>query len=460
LIVCLVGACWLLLVITLNNANTVFCWLQVPNARGTHLVRCVVEHTAKLLVEMQQMPFRNLVGVPDTVVGLDAKKERLVQLLADDSSRRMVLLHGMAGIGKTTLAKIVFNELHKTYPTVPCCFLTLDEELEGGGIVQAQLRLLLKLAHLDKAELRVAEEGCMLLAEKLQGRKVLLVVDNVWGSQLDLLLPNGLVKEVLGEGSMVLVTSRESTAADSFGPQAVVKEMEMECLSDQEALELFCKYAYHGSTSPPPSDAAAVKQVVARCGGLPMAVEVVGRHLGALRTNKHVALNSISKALPHAFGKVKAGAHKTLFAALELSWSALDEGEQEALLDIVWFLRGREWELVETYCESDYGALDRLCELGLVKQHCKANTSGNVGGVVAAVHDTVVEFCKAHVQLQRGQRVKLRMEGAPLASCLAKVGHAWQAWYELWYPVSVGMAHPLCPGARWQLRAQPLFTQP
>jgi hypothetical protein len=342
----------------------------------------VVEDTGRLLWELGEMPTESKVEVPDVVVGLDARVGEMVQLLTAGRSSHMALLHGMGGIGKTTLARIVFNKLHGKDPTVPCCFVGLEPGTNKDGIVAVQRHILKKLG--NGADVFSAEEGRKELAAQLGSKKVLLVVDNVWDDQLEQLLPRGIM-EVLGEGSSVLVTSRDLRAVHSFkGAELVHAEL----LSEEEAVQLLCRHAYAGSSSPPAAEAEQVKRVVERCGGLPMALEVVGRHLGQ-STNRQRVFGDMENSLSSAFRKDKAlrrDGERTLFAALKLSWKELDAEEQEALLDIVWFLKGLPWEVVESHCGS--GDLARLWRFGLVKQ---APTEEMYR---IEVHDTIVAFCR------------------------------------------------------------------
>jgi hypothetical protein len=252
----------------------------------------------------------------------------------------------------------------------------------------------------DGKQPRNAEQGRKMLARRLGGRTVLLVVDNMWGDQLEMLLP-GDILEVLAESSMVLATSRESAAADAF----VGKETtDARLLSGSESLQLFCQHAY-GSTEPPADDQEQVRGAVARCGGLPMALEVVGRHLRLSRDRRGV-FKEVEAAFASAYAKDRAerkDGERTLFAALRLSWDALDAEEQEALLDIAWFLNGRNSDWVAAHC--GYGVLDRLCRLGWVTRwlagydwrfHCFT--------YVATVHDTISELCRSDVGISRHPR--------------------------------------------------------
>jgi hypothetical protein len=388
--------------------------LQVASRRDTLLAELVVHDTAKLLEAMNKMPFLKPQETPRIMVGLEGAQEpnsnkvRVMSLLTDKRNRSMVLLHGMGGIGKTTLAKVVFNELQRGITTTPCCFVRLDPSMKDPDqVVPKQREILKQLAQMENAGIATAEEGRQLLSGvatggKLEGQKMLLVVDNVWGSQLEWLLPESFMEQLV-EGSMVLVTSREVTAAQGFRDR--VKEVEMGCLSEEQSLELFCKHAYKCS-SPPDGEEEMVRGVVRRCGGLPMAVEVVGRHLAATRV-KDTFWDNLEAALPRVFRKERSGrkeTESTLFGALMLSWEALDDEEKESLQDIVWFFQGAPWAHLESYCK--YGVLECLTSKGLVKRSAQYDKRYCCYRV--HVHDTIASFCKSvNLPDQPGQRVEL-----------------------------------------------------
>jgi DNA polymerase III delta prime subunit len=347
----------------------------------------VVEHTVKLLAGMGKLPTDSMEALPKIMVGLEGKVEALMKKLKGDEGRSsMVLLHGMGGIGKTTLAKAVFNELHGSDPALPCCFVQLEPGLGEADISERQRHLLKDLAHVTNPMVHTTAAGRKELARALQGKRVLMVVDNVWGVQLELLLSRSMLQD-LCLGSMVLVTSRESGAAKGFD---AVKKAEADFLSELDAMQLLCQHAY-GSSMPPAAEEQQVKGVLARCGGLPMALEVVGSHLRQCSSRQRF-FNDLSNALADAYKHDPAermdGA-RTLFAALRLSWKALDAEQQEALLDITWLLKGQPWEVVEACC--GYGVLDRLCRFGLVKQQGSTHIRGEL---VVAAHDTIVAFCQ------------------------------------------------------------------
>jgi hypothetical protein len=355
-----------------------------------------VADTVRLLCDMGQMPTSSKVEEPGIKVSLEAKVARVVQLLTAQSNG-MVLLHGMGGIGKTTLARAVFNQLHASNPTLPCCFLGLDPDTQVDKITKKQKQLLKDLAHIKPDTLNDVEVGRRMLAEKLRGRRVLLVVDNVWGDRLRFLLPVDIM-QLLGGGSMVLVTSREQAAARQQG----ATEEEMECLPKKHAMELFCKYAFPEHATTPSSWeehvsgspwALQISAALDLCAGLPMALEVAGRYFAECKESGELP-NSLQKAFRQQMaGRMEK--EKSLFGALRLSWQILAPEEQEALLDIALILKGAPWDWVQHHCGAS--VLGRLCRLGLVKQqHDEWAYHGEYASAPkaqVAVHDTVSFLC-------------------------------------------------------------------
>jgi hypothetical protein len=391
-------------------SNIATAWLQVGNARGTLLVRRVVDKTAELLAAKGQLATSKSEELPRILVGMDARRDGMVQAVqAAAAARSMVLLHGMGRIGKTTLAKAVFNQLHSMDRTVPCHFARLHSGMkEPSDVLPHQVELLKQLAGMDAPSVTSADNGCKTIADALKGKKVLLVVDDVWGGQLGWLLPEDLMV-LLGQGSMVLVTSRDRAAAHSFGKVSGLVVEQLGCLPEHESLELFCRHAY-SSCTPPDSEREEVQDAVNQCGGLPGALEVVGKHVSTLddgNDGRQRFLDDVEGGLCAVYAE-----EGSLFQLLGKSWDVLNPGEQRAtLLDIVWFLQGQRVSWLEAYC--GYQLLGRLEDLGLVQQHLDSATTY---GARVDVHCALSSFCKHSRATCSSQRRQLGADHPPNTS--------------------------------------------
>jgi GTPase SAR1 family protein len=362
---------------------------------ATDLVPKLVDQTVRLLAAGGNLPTSKHEALPEITVGLDEKAEEVLRLLAG-SSKHMLLLHGMGGIGKTTLAKAVFNQLYDMDVTAPCCFLKLDSSPDW---VVEQAKLLLALAH-KGTKPRDESHGLQLLAQQLKGKKVLLVVDNVGHDPLKNLLPEGIM-DVLAGGSTVLVTSCSRNESVK-GFEACIK-YEVELLPRTHSLQLFRRH-YASSSHSAPADllAAATKweaAVLDRCDGLPKALEVVGKHLGEPGRNPQGfdAFHQVYKAGKGCVFDVIQSSWAALASSSQLAASVLDD-RQETLLDIVRFLmKTQPWELVDCYC--GYEVLPTLEDMGLVQPGVlspEALPGSRGSGRCVKVHNTIVEFCEAY----------------------------------------------------------------
>lgn len=109
----------------------------------------------------------------------------------------------------------------------------------------------------------------MLLAKHLGLRKALIVLDDAYVSQLELLLPQqgGLWK--FHPESIVVITSRDRHALEQHG----VFVFRVDLLPDELAVQLFAAHAFPAGRQAKAFDSLA-PEIIKRCGGLPLTLKV------------------------------------------------------------------------------------------------------------------------------------------------------------------------------------------
>jgi hypothetical protein len=419
-------------------SNGFCCCLQFRGDAG--MVEAVVDVVIPYLRAAGRAVVRQPeVQLPAHTVGVEQRREELV---ADLRQYGMVLLHGMGGIGKTTLANAAYDLLSKTEFAADCCVrMSFHADMRADRILEQQKVALLQLLGTSDAAKKLVRSvidtqmGRIELAKALRGKKVLLLVDNVWGSQLLDALPSDILSIVADSQSMVLVTSRDAAAAEDFQPAPRVQEMAG--LTDADALRLFTTLAFGAGASSPPADRAAiVAEVVPRCGGLPFAVEVTAKQL---RDRPIGDWRRWEAQLRQAFQSQKANRpdqEKTLLAALRVSYDHLEPAERQFLLDVAFLVRycgrsshlsretqrntkaegdverahqdakaegdverahqdakvvGFSWDVLRAYCGHE---LDVLLSRGLVQ---RVDSGHHLYGHVANLHDSVMALCFGHL---------------------------------------------------------------
>ena len=141
-------------------------------------------HEAKFIKEIIKDVLNKLdpkyLDVPELLVGMDRLSRNIFDFLSTATHDvRIVGIHGMPGIGKTTIAQVVFNQL--CYEFEGSSFLSdvNERSKQVNGLVPLQKRLLHDILNQDVANFDCVDRGKVLIKERLRRKRVLVVADDV-----------------------------------------------------------------------------------------------------------------------------------------------------------------------------------------------------------------------------------------------------------------------------------------
>ncbi|XP_048604325.1 probable disease resistance protein At1g58390 [Brassica napus] len=234
------------------------------------------EYMQSLLVKEREMRQTFSRDEEDHLVGLERNIQILVGYLLEEDISQVVSIIGMGGIGKTTLARQVFN--HETIKShfQGLAWVCVSQQFERKCLWQTILRQLLPECDVSKMM-----EGELLekIVRVLETQKALIVIDDIWREG-----DWDLIKHVFlpRKGWKVLLTSRNEEVAIHADKQCVT--FKPECLTFEDSWDLFQRIAF------PIKDTTEFKiekdmkeigmEMIRHCGGLPLAIKVLGALLG------------------------------------------------------------------------------------------------------------------------------------------------------------------------------------
>ncbi|CAL1385534.1 unnamed protein product [Linum trigynum] len=216
---------------------------------------------------------REYLLVTDNLVGIEHHVEEIIKLLDLDCEEvKIVGIHGLCGIGKTTIAKAVHNKLFEQFDH--CCFLedVRETQQEHGGIVKLQNTLISSILKME-ANVDNASQGINMMRNRVCKYKLLIILDDVDTKfKFDNILGK---RDWFSAGSRIIITTRDRKVLNLL---KVNERYEPPAMNPDHALQLFSKHAF-GKDAPPEDYAELSSAIVSTAAGVPLALNNVGSYL-------------------------------------------------------------------------------------------------------------------------------------------------------------------------------------
>ncbi|XP_062007168.1 putative disease resistance protein RGA3 [Rosa rugosa] len=225
------------------------------------------------------------------VIGRDVDKKQIIKHLLNDTdfsseeNVSVVSIIGLGGLGKTTLAKLVYNDSMVEENFEIKMWICVSDNFD----IQTLIRGITNAANGPKCE----DESLDLMERKLQdtlrGKKILLVLDDIWdtgsiGVTIEKWTDLKTLLNVGANGSKIIITTRNKSVALLVSPLYMHS---LEGLSHKDCMSLFIQRAFkRGEEQRYQHLIETGVDIVKKCGGVPLAVATVGSML-YLNTEQH-----------------------------------------------------------------------------------------------------------------------------------------------------------------------------
>ncbi|EOY20382.1 LRR and NB-ARC domains-containing disease resistance protein, putative [Theobroma cacao] len=247
------------------------------------------------------------------VYGRQEEKAALLELLLSnggtDNEASVIPIVGMGGIGKTTLAQLVYNDTRIQNSFHDKAWVCVSDDFDAVMITKTILQSIAPDSCTNINDFNLLQ---VKLKEKLAGKKFLLVLDDIWNENY-LELTNLL--SPFRVGTKILITTRSHNVSSIMG---TVKAYPLQKLSQENCLSVFTQHALRANDfSGHPEVKEVGEIIVKKCKGLPLAAKAIG---GLLRTSlDYEAWKGISESEIWGIPEEKCG----IIPALRLSYHHL-----------------------------------------------------------------------------------------------------------------------------------------
>ncbi|CAO2203480.1 unnamed protein product [Urochloa humidicola] len=196
------------------------------------------------------------------------ERREIVKMLIDNASNADVMvlpIFGMGGMGKTTLAQLIYNDpdVQKHFQQL-LKWICVSDDFDVCSLAN-------KIC--DSSDDKNLEKALQKLQGHLSGKRYLLVLDDVWNEDIDKWEKLKASLRHCAVGSAILTTTRNKGIAEFMG---TVKPHDIALLDQSFIKKIIESRAFSSEESKPAELVDLVDRVVKRCVGSPLAANALG----------------------------------------------------------------------------------------------------------------------------------------------------------------------------------------
>ncbi|KAM0944101.1 putative AAA+ ATPase domain, P-loop containing nucleoside triphosphate hydrolase [Dioscorea sansibarensis] len=245
--------------------------------------------------------------------GISSKLDTICSYLADETTR-MVGIWGMGGVGKTTLLKQIYQLLSDN------ANMGFDHVLFFVASQNIQLENLRE--EIAKKLQLPSSAGKEDIFNVLKNNDFVLLLDNIWEevdiSDFGIPHPHSNVNSTKQYKHKVIFTTRSE---DVCARMEASKRIKLECLEQDEAWDLFKDNVKLDVIESDEKFKKIARQVMKKCGGLPLALKVIGKAMSNKKTVQEWEF--ILSSLENSGTEVVQGVEESLLPILKFSYDNL-----------------------------------------------------------------------------------------------------------------------------------------
>ncbi|CAL5012341.1 unnamed protein product [Urochloa decumbens] len=338
------------------------------------------------------------------LIGIDTPKQELIKLLANVDGlvqsyhHHVVSIVGVGGLGKTTLANQVYQELRGQFGCHAFVSVTRNPNIRNvlkNILYQVSYETYSNIEAWD-IQLLISE-----LIESIKGSRYLIVVDDIWKIEAWEIIKLALPKN--GTNSKIITTTRLHDVAEACCSLDCDFVYKMKPLGYVDSKKLFLDRIFGCENKCPRHLMNVSHMIIEKCGGLPLAVISISGLL-ANKPQTEEQWDVVQKSIGRSLGK-NPDVHR-MMQILSLSYFDLPHHLKSCLLYLSIFPEDsiidkrrlvRRW-IVEGFIKEEQG--HTLSELGercfneLINRSLVQVRQANMYDEVTncMVHDTILDF--------------------------------------------------------------------